>query len=278
MKRSESRKSGFDNKLLTIDFGIKGEQNKTMVIRQSDLDKEERTVMPKEDNLEGLSGKEQLQREKAKLKDMTWGQRIAYIWDYYKIVFVIIIAVIALGSLAATIIHNMGMEQVLQTVFFNCASGADTEGLEQGFVGYLGGLEKKQELMFDYSLYYDLNAEDTYSMAASTKVIAYNMTGDLDCMVMPEDLYHYYVDNGMFASLEDLLTPEELKQWEGDIDRGKQPEDTGEHPYGIRITDSQALKDSGLYPGTEEIYLGIPMNAGNMENAVAFLRFLMGDI
>lgn len=245
--------------------------------KRSGTEADEDLYMAKENNLEGLSRKEKFAQEWKKLSGLSWRQRIGYLWDYYKIVPVILIAVIFLISLTVNIVHGLNMEQVLQAVFVNSDSlRADTDRLEQDFAGYLGGMEKNQELMFDYSLTLDLEGLDTGSAAAITKITAYSMNGKLDCMILPEDIYLDYVGRGMFMRLEDVLDEEEQEAWREALDERKQPEDTERFAYGVRLDGAGVLEDYGLYGG-RPVYLAIPGNAAQTEMTVKFLHFLMGE-
>ena len=173
-------------------------------------DTEQRIMMPKEDSLEGLSRKEKMAREKAKLKEMNWKQKIGYIWDYYKLVFVIIIGVLLLCSIIRTSIHNMGIEQVIQAAFLN--------------------------------------------------------------------VYLHYLENGAFQALDQVLSREELKEWEEYLDTERTPEEGAEGIYGIRVDKAEKLEESGLYPDSVgTVYMAFPSGSSRIGMSVELLHYLMGD-
>lgn len=242
-------------------------------------DTEQRIMMPKEDSLEGLSRKEKMAREKAKLKEMNWKQKIGYIWDYYKFIFVIIIGVLLLCSIIRTSIHNMGIEQVIQAAFLNCDYlGGDALNLGRGFEDYLGGLEDDQELDLDYSLSVDFDSMDTATTAATIKIMAYMSDGTLDCMIMPENVYLHYLENGAFQALDQVLSREELKEWEEYLDTERTPEEGAEGIYGIRVDKAEKLEESGLYPDSVgTVYMAFPSGSSRIGMSVELLHYLMGD-
>lgn len=247
--------------------------------KETQRETEQRTVMPKEDNLEGLSRRERLDRERAKLKGMGWKQRIGYIWDYYKIGFVILIGIALLGSVIGTIIHNMRIETVMQTVFLNCDYLAgDAQSLWQGFEDYLGGLEEDQQLDLDFSLSVNFDSMDTATTAATVKIMAYMSDGMLDCMIMPENIYRHYAENGTFRKMDEVLSGEELEEWKQYLDAPMQPEEGDEGIYGICVGDARKLAESGLYPeAAGAVYLAVPEGASRTGISVKFLHYLMGD-
>ncbi|MDO5344450.1 MAG: hypothetical protein Q4E91_01755 [Lachnospiraceae bacterium] len=239
---------------------------------------EQRTVMPKEDSLDGLSRKVRMERERKKLKEMNWKQRIGYVWDYYKIVFVILIGIVFLGSVISTIIHNMRIDTVMQTVFLNCDYLAgDSQTLWQGFEDYLGGLEKDQQLDLDFSLSVNFDSMDNATTAATIKVMAYMSEGSLDSMIMPESVYRHYAGNGTFQKMDEVLSPEELEEWEQYLDAPMRPEEGEEGIYGIRVDEAEKLAESGLYPTEEAVYLAVPVGSLGTDMSVKFLHYLMGD-
>ena len=56
--------------------------------------------------------REIIREELKKLKGMTWGQRLGYIWDYYKPLMAAILAVILVISIGVSIYRNMQLHSV----------------------------------------------------------------------------------------------------------------------------------------------------------------------
>ena len=93
--------------------------------------------------------KEEGQKEKAKLKNMSWQDRVWYIWEYYKIH----IAVIGIGFLFLylvwTIAYNSTFTTRLSYAVVNDSNPetAGLEALDQAFKAYMGyGKKDKVEL------------------------------------------------------------------------------------------------------------------------------------
>lgn len=240
---------------------------------------EKRTTMPREDSLEGHSRKERMAKEREKLRGMNWKQRIGYIWDYYKFVFAGIAVVLVIGSILLSIVRGMGTEIVMQAAFLNCDYLAgDSQTLWDEFEAYLGGLEEDQELDLDFSLSIDPDSMDSATAAATIKVMAYMSDGSLDCMIMPENVYRHYLNNGTFQTLDMVLSPEEMEVWEPYLDSEQTPAEGEPGVYGICMDGASRLTESGLYPeAAGKIYFAFPVGASGTEVSVKLLHFLMGD-
>ncbi|MDD2958912.1 MAG: hypothetical protein PHR92_10375 [Lachnospiraceae bacterium] len=161
-----------------------------------------------------MTRKEKLAEELKKLKSMGWKARIVYIWDYYKVIFVILLVGGVLINIAVTMVKNINTKVLMNAVFFNCDYvNGDTEGLTQQFIDSLGGIEKNEMIKTDFTLMLNPDVWDNTRTATETKVTAYNLTGELDCMVMTEDVYRQYQTQGLFQQMELRLTQEEQSKW-----------------------------------------------------------------
>ena len=99
---------------------------------------------------------ERFREELAKMKEMTWGARVQYFWDYYKVVLVILAAVIFVISTVVSVYHNMQLNQVFTTYWVNSNGLAvDTESIQEAFKQYLGGLGSKDVVLVDTSVMID---------------------------------------------------------------------------------------------------------------------------
>ena len=79
--------------------------------------------------------KEEGQKEKAKLKNMSWQDRVWYIWEYYKFHIGAVLVLILLISVVITSVRNASIDPGLYCVIINNRSSQelDTAPLEQDF-------------------------------------------------------------------------------------------------------------------------------------------------
>ena len=121
---------------------------------------------------------------------MTWGQRLGYIWDYYKPLMAAILAVILVISIGVSIYRNMQINHLLNVYFVNCNSTElDAQAITDDFAEYIGGIGAKDEILLDTSTI--LDAEDTsqYSMASQMKFTAVVAAGDVDVAIFDSEQY-----------------------------------------------------------------------------------------
>ena len=92
--------------------------------------------------------REVIREELKKLKGMTWGQRLGYIWDYYKPLMAAILAVILVISIGVSIYRNMQINHLLNVYFVNCNSTElDAQAITDDFAEYIGGIGAKDEIL-----------------------------------------------------------------------------------------------------------------------------------
>lgn len=203
----------------------------------------------KEYIMDERSVKEIIREELQKLKELTWGQRLGYIWDYYKPLMVAILAIAALISIGVTIYRNKQIDHLLNVYMVNCNPiSTDGEALAQDFGEYLGGLDKNQMVTFDTSISL---GEDTsqYGMAGQMKLTTLTAAGEIDILLLDPESYQKYSAIDYFADLTTLLSEEQLAAW-SDLLVGAdgEPADGGA-VYAVDLTDSPVLVSTEAYSG-----------------------------
>lgn len=195
------------------------------------------------------SVKEIIREELKKLKELTWGQRLGYVWDYYKPLMVAILVIAALISIGVTIYRNKQIDHLLNVYMVNCNPiSADGEALAQDFGAYLGGLDKNQMVTFDTSISL---GDDTsqYGMAGQMKLTTLTAAGEIDILLLDPESYQKYSEVDYFADLTTLLSKEQLDEWSGLlIGAGGKPADGGA-VYAVDLTDSPVLVATEAYGG-----------------------------
>ena len=100
--------------------------------------------------MDDRSIQETIREEWKKLSKLSWGERIVYIWDYYKPLMAAIACVILAISIGVSIYHNMQINTLLNAYFINCnALDADGDAIAADFAAYLGGIGEKDEIHVD---------------------------------------------------------------------------------------------------------------------------------
>lgn len=252
--------------------------------------------------------KELIREELKKLSGLSWGERLGYIWDYYKPLMAAVLVVIFLVSMGLEIYHNAQMEQLMNAYFINSNNVyVDSEAMTSEFTEYIGGLEDKQEINIDTTLSIE-NELNQYSTASQTKITALASANALDILVMDEDTFNQYYAQGFFADLGSVLSEEQLEEWadlliyrepvtedddpyeelaqelssETDSDKGREeqenldadPDSETAIAAAIDLTDSPALQKYEVYTD-KKVYGGIFVQSEYKELFGQFFEFLL---
>lgn len=254
--------------------------------------------------------KERRDRELEKIRSMHGKARLQYLWDYYKIVLIFVFFALVALSILVTVIRGIGTERVLQVGVISPDQAADDSMIRPDFEQYLGGLKKKQELVFDLSINIQPDADySQIAQVADVKLQVSVSSGLMDAVLVPEKAFAYLQEKGYFLSLDDLLSPDKAVLYEekGDLAFGEKPDpDAGDKAaalseadegsamqtedrqvnsvrqgdmriYGVRVDDDKVLAKYALYPAGEKIYFAVISNAKHAATALEFLDFLKGE-
>lgn len=242
--------------------------------------------MPKKDGLTS---------EKEKFRQLKGTKKIQYLWDYYKLHFVVAgVILYILGYTAYG--HFTQKEQVLYAAFINVApSEALTETLSNGFLTAQGMDLNKKEFYLYSGLYLTTDEENPYheyTYASRIKLIAAMDSETLDIALMDQEAFDAFSQNGYLYNMETFLSeadPElyrECKEMLRDNieilednaeeaaldDSVEYAAETEEYPMALEVTQTALLKDAGF---TEPVYLGIIKNMPREEAAAEYVRYLL---
>lgn len=226
-----------------------------------------------------IYAKREAKSTKEKWQEMNRKEKWKFFRDYYlfKIIFGIIIAVL-LGKL-----------------FWDTLGPKPTEILNVGIDGYsylLTEFEDMQDELIahmemdteEYSLRLDTNYDLSSDSNSVQRISLYLMTGELDAFIAAEEQFTGYVEKDAMAPLKDVL-PADLyeqlsdkhfigsvvdKELDGTINSVGE-----EDVYGIYL-DNIPLFSQYVEREDKPIF-GIPLSAGDKENAITFLRFLLDN-
>lgn len=192
-----------------------------------------------------------IREELKKLSGLSWGERLGYIWDYYKPLMAAILLIIFLVSMGVEIYQNLQKEQLLDVYFVNSNNlFVDSEAMTSEFTEYIGGLEKNQEINIDTTLSLEEGNLNQFSTASQTKITALASSKAIDVLVMDEETFDKYYAEGFFADLGALLSEEQLEAW-SDLLIYREPV-TEEEPYEQLELSSETELSTGDEKGVQE--------------------------
>lgn len=243
----------------------------------------------------GHSISSEIKSEFHKMKDMSFIEKISYIWTYYKHVFAIFLILCLVGFYMGDVIVQASKETVLVGFFPNDEWNLfNSSLLEKEFSDYLQ-LDSDHNVYFEDNLYIDLNGDATeYTEVSASMIMAYQANIDLDFIAGPEYLFEYYngalpmydfhdlLPEDLAAELEDYfvyIDPADGVQNDEEADAEEDEEVVcGEYgAYGLDLTACRYVTGVGAdeNPEIEDTYiLFVPQTAPRTETVVEYIRFL----
>ncbi|MDE7415683.1 MAG: hypothetical protein K2N44_05100 [Lachnospiraceae bacterium] len=228
------------------------------------------------------------------LKSLNGKSKIQYIWDYYKLplaLFGILLYILVYISYN----HFTHKDTILYAALVNVNAGDDlTEGLSDDFVEYLNLDPSKNRLELYTGLYLtddEQNAYFQYAYASRMKILAAIDGEVLDIVLMNQEAFDAFSQNGYLYDLEDFLLQTDsvlydtIKQDFAEnitilddnfIELQLDPSVayhaiTEEHYYGIDLSHTELIRNAGF---KEPVYLGILANSPRRDSAVSYLKYL----
>lgn len=164
-----------------------------------------------------MAFRDELQKEKKKLSRLSFGEKLQYIFDYYKFWILCVVVLVGLvWSVGSTILHNKptGFYAMLLNAGGQDLSGEADEAAGEAFAEAAGLDDEKQKILVDTSATFNPNDQSQFSMAQNAKIAALYQSHEIDVMVADPGVFTYYALNGSFVDLRDVLDDETLAGYE----------------------------------------------------------------
>lgn len=219
--------------------------------------------------------KKPVKEQMTPFKDLTFSEKIHYIWEYYKyFMLAAVLVIIAVVSFVISFQRNNYTTAFSMVIIDGKMTGYDTgtDAITTGFTGYLGidGKKERVECDYNYSLIPKLLDQDV--SASQQKIYTLASTGSIDGYIASPDYIGYFsTDKEPFLTdLREVLTDKELETLAGKIIYYTK-EDGTKIPIALDLTDTK-IKTETDFTMDNPCY-GIVVTAPNLENAVAFIRY-----
>lgn len=232
--------------------------------------------------------------EKKKLSQLKGRKKLQYLWDYYKLHFVIVcIFLYILGYVLYG--HITHKNNVLYAAFINVAPGDSlTERLSDGFLASQDIDLKKNAFYLYPGLYLtadESNPYHEYTYASRIKLIAAIDSETLDVALMDQEAFDTFSQNGYLCNMEEFLSEADPELYrncrdllrdnivilednaeESSLDSSvPYSAETEEYPMGLDISGTPLLKEAGF---TEPVYLGILKNTPRTDAVAEYIRYI----
>lgn len=159
--------------------------------------------------------KESLKKDWDTMKGLSFRKKLGFIFDYYKGFFFVLFCLILLGCYIGETVTEIRNETVLEGFFCNDDENLfPAKEITKDFSAYMG-LGKRQQVIFDDTLYVIPSSGAEYNTASQAKVVAYIAARELDFLVTTEELVASYAPNCPVLDLEELLPDDMRRQLQG---------------------------------------------------------------
>ncbi|MCD8365014.1 MAG: hypothetical protein LUC83_04230 [Clostridiales bacterium] len=208
-----------------------------------------------------------VRRSKEVYHSLSGKKKIQYIFEYYKVVVILIVIGIGILIYAVFKILHPDPEPVLGVALVEAAT--PTEDEEDVFDQFLteNGYNPEEDFIsievMDYAAY------------TSPILITRMMAQTVDLLAADQDTVESLVEGGRLMELEDLL-PESLLEEYSDNLYCEEDSQTGEtHVYAVLLPEDNALTENGYYE--DAVYIGIAYSAEHVEAAEAMMEYLLNE-
>lgn len=230
--------------------------------------------------------------EKEKWASLSKRKRVRYLWDYYKLPFVIVFIVLYIigFNIYRHVTHK---DTILYTGLVNIAATEETTAkLSDDFFTYIDANAKKEECRLYTGWFLTTNKDSQYfeyTMASQIKILASIDDEQLDIVLLDRESFDAFSQNGYLYNIEELLQGTDLyDQLKPYIvsnihfleDNGKDinfdasiefKATSEEFPMGLDVSKSHIF-DGTSYSDT--IYLGVIANTTRKEMVLKYLEYL----
>jgi len=218
-----------------------------------------------------------VKQEKKKIQEIQGaGNKLQYIWDYYKLWIVGILAVIVVGIYLLLRLNSAHAQYWYYMMLANTMEDVGTGSpLWKGFAEYAGYDLKEKGLEFNNQIYFDFTLNTTGNTYFDSFIV-FAEAGTLDAITMESASLTAL---GQTGRLMDLSGEEAAPIREKYEDRFLYYEGTDEegnptsYPVGIDITDSRLMTQYHLYGKT--CALGVGYKSAHVEEVLRFLDYIL---
>lgn len=213
------------------------------------------------------------QKFKNTMKSLTWKERIAHLWEYYKWFGIGAVVIIAMTVSIVISVTQNSREMLYSGVCINLSMSDEGKAyMTEDWFEKLEGDEKKAQVeLTPMSLNMEAGTMTDIAMSSGEKLVAMITTCELDYMLMDAYALTYCGNNGMFAPLNKFLSQEMIEKFEGKLVTIK--DEDSEYVGAIDISDLPFVKKH--LGSKDKVYIAFPGNTERTDRNEAFLQYIL---
>ncbi|NLJ96558.1 MAG: hypothetical protein GX321_05345 [Clostridiales bacterium] len=214
--------------------------------------------------------------ENIKLKNMPFKKKLSYLWDYYKIQGLVIIAILAFAIYVIYEIRTPNAEIKLYTALINNTIHTEVwEEYEETMMDLLELDPATSQVYFNDIFYY--NGTTDYAMNVRATFNLFIASADIDLVIAPQSEFINYVNLGILDKLSEQLPTDLYSSLTDKFYLSSTEENPKVQAYGIYLTDTKLFKDHSIPTEGDPYIIGIAFNSRHKENATKFIRYIFKE-
>lgn len=211
-------------------------------------------------------------QQKASLEGKPFSYKAKYFVQYYKVhVLVALAFIVFVCSLVKAVTGHK--DNALSVVLINANPDFDFDAYIDEYASIVG-IDEKHDMSMDASYYMGDNMNNYQE---EQRFFIATAAGKIDVVIAPKTYFEKYALVGYMSNLTWIMSEDELAAYDGLILEVQQDEEHGGEleMSGVDVTNMKAVVDNEWFKYVDEpIYLGIPVETENPEQAIAFLAYL----
>ena len=210
------------------------------------------------------------------MKPMTFLQKISYLWFVFKDYAMVATVVVILISAGIVGLVNSNIQILISGVAVNVPiSEYGTDYIYTDYSKILGAVKNKTQVDFVST---EVTSADNaglieYNHNVITQLVAMAASESLDYVMMSKDAMEILFSEDMFLDLREILTPEEMQEWEGKIVYLVVEEGGEEIPVALDLKGTGFSDD--CISRRNSYFLGFVKTTPRKEACKAFLEYLL---
>lgn len=214
--------------------------------------------------------------EREKLREMSFKNKVGYLWEYYRLHAIAAISVIALLAYIIHIIITPKIEtQLYVAMINNTVDKQALDELQEDMTELLQLNTNRENIVINSNFYFNGNID--YEMNMRQVLVTYIASQDIDILIAPESEFSNYAQNSFLYRLSDLLPTDIYSSLTDQFYLTGTVDDPTETVYGIYASETGLFKDLAPSGFSDPYIIGVIANTRHQGNSVEFIRHLFNE-
>lgn len=215
------------------------------------------------------------QTEREKIKRLPRNQRAGYIWDYYKLPIIAVIAVVCIAVyMISNFITNSRPTQ-LYVAFVNTTTDLGKgSSFYDGYTDSAGVDTSEENVIFDTQNYFTIDGEHASSRHYYDKLVVLIDASTVDAVVMDTDTLKSFGSRGRLMNLSDERVRQLAEKYSDLVITTSYTDEDGntqEIPIGFDLSKTRLVSRDGAY---QNCAVGISANAQHIGAIEQFMSYV----